>query len=86
MGTATVYERVAAMVVRIFHVEESQVIPKADWVQLKADPPEVEALFVALGKEFSIVISPEEASGLETVGAVVAYIIRAIAEVKTADV
>ena len=66
-------------------VDESQVTEEADWVQLKAEPLDLDNLFGALELEFStegnkIVLSLEMASELNTVGDVVKYIEERLAE------
>ena len=79
---STILERVTAVVVKEFKVDESEVYGDADWIQLKADPPEVDGLFAAIEQAFSIVISPEAARQLHdgTVGDLVKYLEERIAE------
>lgn len=76
---ATIFERVKTIVVNKLGVAEEQVTEEADWVQLKADPSELEDLFTAFEEEFStegnpVEISEEEAENIHTIGDVIAYL------------
>lgn len=76
---AIVKERVIVLVVDTLGVAEEQVTEEADWVQLKADLPDLTELFRALEQEFStesnqVKISEEDAGNINTIGDIIAYL------------
>ncbi|GEM_PF-4077924 len=82
----SVYDRVKVIVVKELKVDESEVSPAADFVQLKTETWDMELLLIALEEEFSIEISYEESGRLyvSSIGDVVACIERLLAEQEAA--
>jgi acyl carrier protein len=73
--SVTALERVKRIIVEQLGVDESKVVPEADFREdLGADSLDLVELIMAFEEEFGGEISDEEAQGLKTVGEVIAYI------------
>lgn len=68
-------ERVKAIVIELLGVDESKVVPEANFREdLEADSLDLVELIMAFENEFGGEITDEDAQKIETVGAAVKYI------------
>jgi acyl carrier protein len=72
---ATVLERVRGIVTDRLDVEDSQVVPEAEFIgDLNADSLDLVEVIMAIEQEFDLEIKDEEAENIRTVGDAVKYI------------
>lgn len=72
---ATVLERVQGIVTERLGVEDSQVVPEAEFIgDLNADSLDLVEVIMAIEQEFDLEIKDEEAENIRSVGDAVKYI------------
>lgn len=76
----SVESQIKGIVVRILHCADVEFTPATTFKDLKADSLDLVQILVALEDTFDIEISDEDAEGLASMGDMVAYIERALAE------
>ena len=72
---ATVLERVRGIVTDRLDVEDSQVVPEAEFIgDLNADSLDLVEVIMAIEQEFNLEIEDDDAENIRTVGDAVNYI------------